>query len=251
MPFQIQNFSRVSKSANEDIVNIQDPVNVDTNNNRLLVGCAGCFRKYSYFSKTWIGGIVGGAAATATGDSQCDIATPGYFNSVSNDLQVGDLIEAYSFIENSYATYVVLNTKTTASMVTISMIGSAKSVRYIDQASILSLKATVLITLVKSSDSTVVVVNRATFTMAAGIGYVLGANLIVGYTNSITPALTAAVPHALFNGNNALFSVAGVDATVGNVNKNIVLTTATAFIGGEQPLYVSLDYSILPLFANI
>jgi hypothetical protein len=255
MPFQIQNFSRVSKSANEEINNIQDVVNVDSNGNRLLIGVGGCFREYNYFSKTYSGGIPGGAAATASGDSQGAIYQVSYFNAVASDLQVGDLINVYSYADNSYAVYAVLTTITQANPngnVTLGMVKNAKSVIYISPAQILALNATPVV-MVNGGNNYLVSVNNVCFTIASSsVAYAGGAPVFLNYNgggNALTG--TTSVPAAFFTGGvNGLVTANGVAPAAANANQNIVLTTATAFTGaaGVKPMFVSIDYTVYPFF---
>ena len=92
MAFRIQNWNRMSASANEPLVTIP-PTGT-------IVQRDGSFRVYNYFGVTYTAGAI-------TGDSQATMATVSYFDTVAFDLQVGDLILAYSASENTYQYYQV------------------------------------------------------------------------------------------------------------------------------------------------
>lgn len=95
MAFTIQNWSRLSASANEPITTVQiDPLPAPAT----LVGC---FRKYGYYSPL---------------DNQVATQVAGYFNNlvagggVAYDLVTDDVIEVFSAIENTLVKLRVTNT---------------------------------------------------------------------------------------------------------------------------------------------
>jgi len=270
MAFQIQNFARVSTSADEAIVNIQDPVKVDSNQNPLLRDVAGCFREYSYFSKTWVGGVSGGAAATATGDSHYVISQPGYFDQVKGDLQQHDLIRVYSYVDRAYALYRVEPISIQSPYVTVRMVGSVQAYWNLSAATLLGLTVPG-ITLINGGANCVIVVNKVKFCIPAGASKAAnGSQIYLRYTNSTTGLITGELPYSSALGQpvtNAEGFLPSTFLTTGtanvlilpgdvlldthtNANNSVNLTLAAngaAFTAVNGPLSVYLDYEILPL----
>lgn len=103
MGFFLQGWGKVDTSCNDKLVQIQEvktlviygPPPVYHTVTPAYV--AGSFQTFNYY-----------ADVVATGsDTQGDIGTDGYFDLVRNDLQVGDIIFAYSADDVSTVTYVV------------------------------------------------------------------------------------------------------------------------------------------------
>lgn len=209
MAFQPQNFSRVSKSANEDIVNIQDTTKTDPSGVRLFYDVQGCFRKYNYLSKTYPAPTQGQAQASATGDSLGAILTwpaivsggAGYFDAVANDLQVGDLIEVYSFIDSAYTTFAVTAINSSSPKVVLGLAEDCKGVRVVTSAQILALVtsgASTPLTLIKGGSTYGMAMNALTASIAVVVSatksaYANGAALTFNYSDgSATNSLYAA-----------------------------------------------------------
>ncbi len=289
--FQPQNWSRVSKSANEDVVDIQDVVKIDTSTQaRLKVDCQGCFREYNYFSKTYTGN-----PAVATGDSLGNILTwplviptgatsptgVGYFDQVVNDLQPGDIINVYSYLDSAYIKFTVVAVNCSSPRVILSPLTTAKGSEYFPSSQITSMGLVTSaspIILIGGGLNYIVGLNSLTASIAAVPGgsltvaaYGAGANLNVQYmaipnkantalnaTNAISSATLAST--ALTSGNASCTVFPGTTLTTANIGVpgagslagyNIQLGTATAFTmaAGKtgNPLILSYDYTIYPL----
>ena len=119
-----------------------------------MIDVNGCFRRYSYFSMTYPGATQGQAQAAATGDSLAAIlgwpkvlvngtaSGVGYFDSVANDLQAGDLIDVYSYVDNAYTTFNVVSVNQTAPKVLLSQYTPASANIILSSANLISLFST-------------------------------------------------------------------------------------------------------------
>lgn len=97
MAFTLQNWARASVSALEPSQTLTSGVVI------------GCFREYNYFSPI---------------DTQATVEASGYFNSVAYDIATDDLVRVFSFTENTYVTYQLVNT---SGVITAVQIGAATS----------------------------------------------------------------------------------------------------------------------------
>ncbi len=258
MAFQIQNFARVSKSANEEIVNVQDSVKVDSSKTPLLTDVAGCFREYNYFSKTWTGGVAGGAAATAAGDSHNVISMPGYFDAVAYDLQVGDLIKAYSYVDRLLLTYRVdyIADPGVSKRVNLIIVSSGVVSIALTAAQILALNATA-VTLVPAFSNYFVTLGSVVANgfndpnVTTSTVYTGGANITLQYSDgtNVTGIAASSLAAALLTGagaQNAL-ALSPTNSMTNGIAKAIQLTTATAFAAGNKLLKVTALCDFFPI----
>lgn len=95
MAFALQNWARVSTTANEPIDALQSPT---------PGGFIGAQRLYTYFSDT---------------DTQATISASAYFNTVAGELVTGDVILAYSVTDGTQIWYMVTNSASSTTWTTI------------------------------------------------------------------------------------------------------------------------------------
>lgn len=124
MTFQIQNFARASASANEGIEVIQQMNTTASPAYMYNADVKGCFRKYSYYSSTFTGTSDDPSLLPNSGDSHSLIGGnnpdgTGYFDLVAGDLQVNDIIEAYSVVDNFRVNYRVAAINSTSPKVVV------------------------------------------------------------------------------------------------------------------------------------
>ena len=129
MGFFLQGWGKVETSNNGPIYTLHaieaSPPQVPV---RIPPRKIGSFGEYNYY-----------ADAIATDqDEQIDIAVPGYFDSIRFDLQVTDIITAYSAEEGSTATYIVTHINNASPYVVISQfnlgVGEVVTADFADEA---------------------------------------------------------------------------------------------------------------------
>ena len=258
MTFQIQNFARVSVSANEDITDIQSTIAKDSETQqRLIIDTQGCFRKHHYFSK--VRNLPGSATnpATVIGDNQATIATPGYFDAIVNDLQQYDLIEVYSAFDGSRATYMVTALNSTTPKVSVSLLNSNNlASKLFVRADILGMY-TAPVVVIPAVAGSIIVVDSAIFKSSAGTAYGDGGVIFLQYGNTAngggTKATGTAAATLLTTANGAM--IANVTRSTAPALANTVdslgvyITNATGVFTGAavtQQLGLYVTYSIYP-----
>jgi len=277
MAFQIQNFSRVSTSANEEILDVfsTDLINITvTPNVPYKISSQGCFRSYNYISKYYPEPVVGQSQATATGDTQAQIFTwpssggsatnSGYFDQVVNDLQIGDIINVRSAADNSYITYQVSAINTTNPLVQISMV-SGNYYTYLSPTIARNQIATMNsapIPLISGIPNYIIVVNNVIMQSSAGTGYnsiypYLGYYSLNGATTTFLTTASLSLnsnDSSLLEGRASIAIQAGGMSDITGYNQYDavqgcgVYLTSTSAPGtvGTQKLKLTVNYSIYP-----
>ncbi len=245
MAFHIQNWNRLSSSANEPLVNQLDPVT------GVQTFRPGCYRVYNYYGVTYTAGAI-------TGDSQATMQAAGYFNDVAYDLQVNDQIVCYSASENTYQTYQV-TAISAAGVVTITALDGGVIQVALTAANMLAMNGAPVLVMAAPGANRAILVRNWSLTMSTGPGPVVYANggaIGLEYTNTAALAgtlasatipatvLTTGTPNNLgYAGQPAAFGIAS--ALKANAPLYISNDTA-AFINGDGTVLLTIDYRIVP-----
>jgi hypothetical protein len=251
MAFFIQNWSRVTTSGNEPLVNQLSNQTATLNQ---TVAVLGCYRIYSYYGATY-------TANAVTGDSQATMAAAGYFNAVSADLSIGDLIIAYSLSDNTYQTYAVtaVITPTVANVTIIATAIDPVATFTLTAAQVLAMTAGPIAApnLPAPGAGLVYQVTNWAINMITGGAptvYANGSAIQLTYGNG-GPLAAATIPATvLTTGTPNNLGMAGGAAAFGAasaayVNTGIFITTAgAAFINGTSPITVSVNFRVLQAF---
>jgi hypothetical protein len=270
MAFQLQNFSRSSMSANERIadkvsVDRYDEINlINGYKQKLRLDSLGTFGLFHYFSKTYTpaGPIL---SSDPTGDSITNMMVPGYFNDVASAMQQGDVIDAYSYKDSSYARFTVLQTYADAGSrvalvpnVVVKLTGPVRTslLLSVDKVRTLNTKAVTILGNA-ATNNCLIYVYKAVFSIAAGTAYAGGGEVSLNYDGAAeTLALSANVPANFFTANtqkilgiapsiNVVSLTGPAPANNNLLNNEVILKAATAdFTAGDRPLYVELESNI-------
>jgi hypothetical protein len=292
MPFQIQNFARVSASANEDIVAVEQMNTVASPAYMYYADMQGCFRRHSYFSSTFVGTgniapannpiptggdtqvVIGGNYAVVNNANGVPVYTYpvpagaiaiGYFDAVASDLQVNDLIDAYSAVDNFRITYRVTAINASSPKVVVTPTNCTGFVKlYAPLTPVLDANNKILsytllatpITVIPAMNNAIVVVNRVAYATNAGQAYGAGGSIVLTYSNGVVivagvntvqtnlVANTAAFLPQVIASNTAGFAALGN----GYANQGVVLISMAAFTAPApntvKPLIVYVEYSV-------
>jgi hypothetical protein len=262
MPFQIQNFARVSASANEEIDIIQQMNTAVSPAVMYNADVKGCFTKHSYFSSTF----TGTNPAVSSGDTQSVIGAPGYFDQISGNLKKYDSIEAYSAVDNFRITYQVVAINATSPKVIVTPTNTTGVVKLlvapvfttavpngpITGGTLLATPVTVI----PAMANAVVSVNSVVFATNAGTAYAGGGNIGLAYDNAVVIVTPNAVPGLIAGAAAATFQPETIAATgllgalsIAEIGHGVVLSAANPFTAaapwtGYQPLIVYVNYSV-------
>ncbi len=263
MPFQIQNFARVSASANEEIDIIQQMNTAVSPAVMYNADVKGCFTKHSYFSSTF----TGTNPAVSSGDTQSVIGAPGYFDQISGNLKKYDSIEAYSAIDNFRITYQVVAINATSPKVIVTPINTSGVVKllvapvfvYNPPASTTIVSGSLLatpVTVIPAMANAIISVNSVVFATNAGTAYAGGGNIGLAYDNAVVIVTPSAVPGLIAGAAAATFQPETIADTgllgalsIAEIGHGVVLSAANPFTAaapwtGYQPLIVYVNYSV-------
>lgn len=247
MTFHIGNWARMSVSGNEPIITQVDPIT------GLILNRPGCFRKYAYFAATYTAGAL-------TGDSQATVTVAGYFNPVSGDLQIDDLIQVFSPFDGTYVWYQVtaVTTPTNANVTITPLAANGTSITVpLTSAQILGMNAApVLIIPAPGPGLVIQVINWQINMITAGVptDYAGGGAIGLEYGAAVAdagPLASATIPATVFTtGTPNNLGMAGGAAAFGAasaayVNEPIYISNATgAFTTGTSIATVTVHYFI-------
>jgi hypothetical protein len=219
----------------------------------------GCYRIYSYYGVTY-------TANALTGDTQLTMQAAGYFNNVSGDLQVGDLIIAWSAIDNNYQVYQVTTVIVQGVSVNVLVVPTSLNpaagtsiVVPVTAAQLLGMNAApVLMLPAPGLGYAYQIIEWAVNMITAGAPtvYANGGPLVLEYGNAAAgagPVASATIPATvLTTGTPNNIGMAGTaagfaQASAGIVNTAIYLSNTTAaFINGTGIANILIDYRIIP-----